>query len=85
MHGWYDHIMRVSLTHSYLSPLDLRPKNEITKQDIDNRIENKLRAEGWKVDTNSACIECNTHIELGKILTFLKKNGISGGVILAGL
>lgn len=76
--------MRITITKDYLSPPDFRPKSEISKQDIANRIENRLRHAGWKVDGNRATIECGTQKELSAIMETLRKIGFKSTLILDG-
>jgi len=68
--------MRISIYKNYLSAPDFRPKNKISKADIENRIENKLRKLGFVVDCNGARIEVSNTVELGKMLVQLKKLNI---------
>ena len=76
--------MRITIVKDYLSPPDRRPKNKISEQDIDDRIENKLTRLGWRVDPNRCSIECNTQKELSAIMESLRRIDFKSELILSG-
>jgi len=69
--------MKLSITHGFLSAPVLHGR-KVSKQEIYDRIENQLTRLGWRLSGSNPCtIECRTHIDLGRILTQLKKLGIT--------
>jgi len=76
--------MRITLYKNYLSPPDFRPKSQISKADIANRIENQLIKAGWRVDPNRCTIECSTQKELSTIMERLRKMGFESDLIISG-
>lgn len=74
--------MFIKLYSGFLSPIDLRPKSKITKKDIENRVENKLKSLGFKINgSNFARFSCNTISELNVIFKELSKLGLNAGEV----
>lgn len=74
--------MYIKLYSGFLSPIDLRPKSQISKKDIENRIENRLTDLGFKISgSNFAQYECEDMRELIKMMAWLTTLNIHCGEV----